>query len=66
MGLAARFFGLAAVALSLAACTALPSQGPSASDINNNATNVTADAGGARYLLTQVDERAVTILERRG
>lgn len=66
MGLAARLFGLAAVALSLAGCSSLPSQGPSAADVVNNATNVTPDAGGAHYLLTRIDERAVTILERRG
>jgi polysaccharide export outer membrane protein len=66
MRAAARFLGIAVVVTALAGCSALPSQGPSTSDVVNNATNVTPDAGGARYLLTEVDERTVKILERRG
>ena len=52
--------------LLLAGCSALPGQGPSAADVVNNATNVTPDAGGARYLINDVSDRTVTILERRG
>ncbi len=66
MRLAVRFAGAGAIALLLAGCSALPAQGPSASDVVNNATNVTPEAGGARYLITDVTDRTVTILERRG
>jgi polysaccharide export outer membrane protein len=66
MRFAARFVGLAVVGLGLAGCGAMPAQGPSTSEVINASVNVTPDTGGARYLLTDVNERTVLLLEKRG
>jgi polysaccharide export outer membrane protein len=44
----------------------MPAQGPSTSEVINASVNVTPDTGGARYLLTDVNERTVLLLEKRG
>ena len=61
-----RWLGSALLLATLAACSALPAQGPSTADMVSNASNVSPSAGGANYLLSNVNDRTVTILERRG
>lgn len=43
-------------------CSSLPSQGPSAAKVESDAT---AQTGERKYLITDLDERSVAVLERR-
>ncbi len=54
---------MVALALALGGCSTLPSQGPTASDVVKEA-NYGADQSAPRYLVVELDPRALAILER--